>query len=135
MYNYEENLNDIALIELDKEVELDENKRAACLPSDSLNLASLVNESLLFVGWGDVYCEATRKWMSNKRDQMKNGFLQMVDPANCSKMYPFFQNRTQFCASKYLILKFFLFISFLTLKILKFEFFSLFFLKKVDHKK
>lgn len=96
MYNYDENLNDIALVELDQEIELDENKRAACLPSESLDLEALINESFLFVGWGDIYCESMKQ---DEHQRMKNGYLRMVDSADCSKIYPFFQNQTQFCAS------------------------------------
>ncbi|CAF0860141.1 unnamed protein product [Brachionus calyciflorus] len=84
--NYDEStiLNDIAILKLDKEVELNERIQLACLPNYSLELyPSDVNIKSWVQGWGLI--EQANKTLPSS---LQNVQVTIYDMSYCTQMYP-----------------------------------------------
>ncbi len=82
-YDSNSNLNDIALVVLNKEASLNQDVQIACLPNPMVSIYP--NQSNIFswiVGWGDLYGNKTYP------DLLQNAKITVYNSSQCSRVFP-----------------------------------------------
>jgi hypothetical protein len=81
-YDTNTNLNDIALIVLNKEATLNQYVQIACLPDPTVKVYPSQNNIFSWiVGWGDLFGNKTYP------DLLQNAKITVYDPSQCSRVF------------------------------------------------